>query len=83
MQFFKQQLSLYYNMDAPYGRFLSVPEKSLTAIAQEYSELYWTNPESNILQNSSYTATSNPSLKASKSDEQDTLDTSGKERTSS
>ena len=70
-------------MDAPRERWQRVQRKSLTVIAQECCELYWTNPGSNIPQSSSYTATCHPSLKPSKSDEQDLLDTAGEVRINS
>ena len=38
-------------MDVPHRRWLSFWRKSLTAIAQECYELYWTNPGGNIPQN--------------------------------
>ena len=47
------------------------------------SMLYWTNPGSNIPQNSSCTATYLPSQKPSKLDKQDMLDTAGEVRTNS
>ena len=58
-------------------------EKSLMAIAQECYELYWTNPGSNISQNSICMATYLPSLKPSKSDKQDIQGTAGGVRTNS
>ena len=58
-------------------------KKKLTGITQEYYELYWTNSECNIPQNSSCTATYIPSLKPSKSDEQAIRDTAGEVRTNS
>ena len=60
------------NMDAD----IAYREKT----AQECWELCRTNPGRNIPQSSSYTATSLPSLKPSKSDEQDTA---GKVKTNS
>ena len=68
--FSKQQLCQSYYMDAPYGRWQSAWRKSLMAVAQECYEPYWTNPGSNIPQNSSYTITYLPSLKPFKSVEQ-------------
>ena len=65
-------------MDAPYGHWLSVWRKSLTTIAQEYYELYWTNPGGNIPQNNSCMATYHPSWKPSKLDEQDMQKTAEK-----
>ena len=47
------------------------------AIAHEGNEVYWTNPGSNILQNSSCMATCLPSLKPFKSDKQDMQVTGG------
>ena len=59
-------------------------EKSLTVIAQECYKLYGTNLGSNILQNSSCTATYLLSKKnPSKSYEQDMWDTTGKVKTNS
>ena len=52
-------------------------------IAQERYEIYGKNPGSNILQNSSCTATDLPSQKPSKLDEQDIRDTAGEVRTNS
>ena len=49
-------------------------------IAQECYKLYWTNLGSNILQNSSFTATDLTSLKKSKLDEQDMWYTDGEVR---
>ena len=46
-------------------------------------EQYWTSPGGNTPQNSSYTATNNPSRKLCKLDEPDTRDTAGEVRTSS
>ena len=61
----------YCCMDAPHGHWLSVWKESLTAIAQECCELYWTSPGGSILQRSSCTDTYQPSQKPSKLDEQD------------
>ena len=70
-------------MDAPRIRLLNEWRKSLTAITQECCELYWTSPGGNTLQNSSCTATYNPSGKLSKLDEPDIWDTVGEVRTNS
>ena len=51
--------------------------KSLTSIAQECSEPYWTIPRSYIPLYSSYTVTYLPSLKPLKSDKQDMQDNAG------
>ena len=59
-----------------------IEKKSLT-IAQECYELYWTNPESKILQNSSCMATHLPSQKPFKLDEQDMRVTAREVRTNS
>ena len=48
---------------------------------QECYKLYWTNPGSNIPQNTSCMATYLLSLKLSKLDEQDMWDTAGEVRT--
>ena len=64
--FFPSSGCRFYYMDTPHGRWLSVLRKSLMEIAQECYKLCWTNPRSNILQNSSCTATYYPSLKSSK-----------------
>ena len=40
----------YCCTDAPYGGWLSIWRKNLTAIAQECCKLYWTNPRGNIPQ---------------------------------
>ena len=79
----KQQLCLIYYIDAPHGRWLFTRRKSLTAIAQEFYELCWTNPGSNIPQNSSCAATFLPSLKRFKLDEQYMRDSVGEVRVSS
>ena len=50
-------------MDAPHESLFSVLRKRLREIAQGCNELYCNNPESNILQNSSYAATYLPSEK--------------------
>ena len=63
--------------------YIQKEKKSLTAIAQEYYKLYWTNPGSNIPQNSIYTVTYLPSQKPSKLDEQNIWDTSGEKRINS
>ena len=84
MQLFsKQQSCQYYYMDAPHGRWLSVLRKSLTAIAQQCCELYWTNPRGNIPQNCSCTTTYHLSQKPSWLDEEDMWDTAGEVRTNS
>ena len=58
-------------------------EKNLTEIVQECWELYWTNPGSNISQNSSCTTTYHSSLKQFQSDKQDMQDTAGRVRANS
>ena len=68
-------------MVAPYGRYLNVWRKSLSAITQEYSELYGTSLGDNIPQNRSYTAIDYPSRNLSNSDETDMWDTAGEVRT--
>ena len=65
------------------GRWLRVRRKSLTAIAPECYELYWTSPGDNTTQNSSCTATKHPSRKPSKVDEQDMRVTAGEVMTNS
>ena len=67
----------YCYIDAPHGRWLNRWRKSLTAITQECCEQYWTSPEYNTPQSSSYTATYYPSQKQSKLDKPDMRDTSG------
>ena len=52
-------------------------------LAQECYEPQWSNPESNVLQNSSCIVTYLPSLKPFKSDEQDIQDTAGEVKASS
>ena len=71
--FFKHWSCQYSYMDAPHGRWLSAWRKSLTAITQECYKLYWTSRWGNIPQNSSSTATNNPSRKLSTLDEPDEL----------
>ena len=68
--FSKQRSCPFYYMEAPFGRWLSVPKKSWTEIAQGCYELYQTNLGSNIPQNSSCTATNHLSRRPSKLDEQ-------------
>ena len=58
-------------------------ERSLTAIAQECYELYWTSSRGSIPQSSSCTDTNHSSRKPSKLDEQDIRDTPGEVRASS
>ena len=64
--FSKQQSCLYYDMDAPHERLLGVLRESLTAIVQEFCELFWTNPWGYIPPNNSCTTTNLPSKKPSK-----------------
>ena len=47
----------YCYMDAPHRSWLNIWRKSLTAITQEFCELYWTSPRSNTPQNSNCTKT--------------------------
>ena len=49
-----------------HGRWSGTWRKSLTTIAQECYELYWTNPGSNIPQNNSCSGTNHPSWNPSK-----------------
>ena len=74
---------IYNYMDAPRGRWLSVPRKSKTAIAEECYEPYWTNPGGNIPKKSSCTTTYLPSRKPSKLNEKDMRDTAEEIRTNS
>ena len=64
--FSKQRSCQFFLMDGLHGRWLCVKKKSLTGIAQECYELYWTNPGSNSTQNNSCSATYLLSLKPSK-----------------
>ena len=70
-------------MDAPLGRLLSVWRKILTAITQEFFELYCTSSGGNISQNIGCAATYYPSRKPSKLDEIDMWDTVGEVWTNS
>ena len=81
--FSKQWLCQYCDIDAPHRRWLSVWRESLTAIAQECCELYWTSPGRCITQNSSCTATYLPPRKPSELDEKDMQDTTEGVRVSS
>ena len=67
----------------PLDTLIGTWRKSLTAIAQECFELYSTNPEGNIPENSSCTATYLPSRKPSKLDEPVMRDTAGEVRMNS
>ena len=75
--FSKQRLCQYCWMDAPYERWLAIWRKSLTAIAQECNELYWTNPGGNIRLNNICMNTYHSSRRPSELDGQDIWDTAG------
>ena len=62
----KQRSCQFYYMDAPHERWQSVLRKRLARITQEYYELFWINPRSNIPRNSCCVATYLLSLKPSK-----------------
>ena len=81
--FSKQWSYQYCCMDAPHGCWLSVWRESLTEIAQECCELYWTSPESSIPQNRSCMDTYHPFWKPCKLDKQDKRNTAGEVRASS
>ena len=81
MQFFsKQRLYQFYYMDAPHGHQLSIQRKSKMVTAEECYKLQWTNPVSNIPQNSSCMAAYLPFLRPFKYDNQDMLDTAAEAR---
>ena len=70
-------------MEALRGRKLNVWRKSLMTIAQECCEQYWTSSGGNTPQNSSCTATYQPSQKLFKWVEPEMWNTAGEVRTNS